>query len=125
MGEFHLSLKPFGVCEFNLATQWSSRSSNVFLSTVVLVHFVNASMIINRACLVKSCPGFWKCSSYGMDFVFSHLSDGYIISHSMVFQIFQHIDAWDKAYMKLNIYIFSFYNLHGVLWRMFLLYWRY
>ena len=70
MGEFHLSLKPFGVCEFNLATQWSSRSSNVFLPTVVLVHFVNASMIINRACLVKSCPGFWKCSSYRMDFVF-------------------------------------------------------
>ena len=33
-----------------------------------------------------------------------------------MFQIFQHIDAWDKAYMKLNIYLFSFYNLHGALW---------
>ena len=95
--------------------------SNVFLSTVVLVHFVNASMIINRACLVKSCPGFWKCSSYGMDFVFfTSFRWLYNLSFNGVSN-FQHIDAWDKAYMKLNIYLFSFYNLHGALWRMFLL----
>ena len=127
MGEFHLSLKPFGVCEFNLATQWSSRSSNVFLSTVVLMHFVNACFNDYKSCMFgKVVPWFLEVFIIRNGFCFfSHLSDGYIISHSMVFQIFQHIDAWDKAYMKLNIYLISFYNLHGALWRMFFLYWRY
>ena len=64
-------LKPFGVNVCNFVIQKSSLSfSNRVFSVLLKSFFLNCSMNVNFACLLKLCPGSRKWASTGMELGF-------------------------------------------------------